>query len=79
MRNSDMVRQERLLNINMTFYFVFLGKTLVMTPTVQVISLLKDFRFSFIRVGSESLRKSAIKLHCFYRLQCKFIDINYHA
>ena len=28
---------------------------------------------------SESSRKSAIKSHCFYRLQWKFIDINYHS
>ena len=27
---------------------------------------------------SESSRKSAIKSHCFYRLQWKFIDRNYH-
>ena len=28
---------------------------------------------------SESSQKSAIKSHCFYHLQWKFIDINYHS
>ena len=47
MRNSDMVSQERLLDVNMTF-FCFLDKTLLMAPSVQINSFLNDFRLFFI-------------------------------
>ena len=48
MRNSDMVSQERLLDVNMTFFFCFLDKTLLMAPSVQINSFLNDFRLCFI-------------------------------
>ena len=49
MRNSDMVSQERLLDVNMTgFCFCFLDKTLLMVPSVQINSFLNDFRLCFI-------------------------------
>ena len=49
MRNYDMVGQERLLDVNMTFAcFCFLGKTLIMTAYVQINSFLIDLRLSFI-------------------------------
>ena len=49
MRKSDMVSQECLLDVNMTlfffvFFFCFLGKTLIMTPSAQIKSFLNDFR-----------------------------------
>ena len=47
MRNSDMVSQERLLDVNVTF-FCFLEKTLLMAPSVQINSFLNDFRLCFI-------------------------------
>ena len=47
MRNSDMVSQERLLDVNMTCFF-FLDKTLLMAPSVQINSFLNDFRLCFI-------------------------------
>ena len=48
MRNSDMVSQERLLDVNMTVLFCFLDKTLLMAPSVQIDSFLNDFRLCFI-------------------------------
>ena len=49
MRNSDMVSQERLLDVNMTLlFFCFLDKTLLMVPSVQINSFLNDFRLCFI-------------------------------
>ena len=49
MRNSDMVSQERLLDVNMTcFFFRFLHNTLLMAPSVQINLFLNDFRLCFI-------------------------------
>ena len=49
MRNSDMVSQERLLDVNMTLvFFCFLDKTLLMAPSAQINSFLNDFRLCFI-------------------------------
>ena len=47
MRNSDMVSQERLLDVIMTL-FCFLDKTLLMAHSVQINSFLNDFRLCFI-------------------------------
>ena len=47
MQNSDMVSQERLLDVIMTL-FSFLDKTLLMAPSVQINSFLNDFRLCFI-------------------------------
>ena len=46
LRNSVMVSQERLWNVNMTFFFFFcfLDKTLLMAHSVQINSFLNDFR-----------------------------------
>ena len=43
-----MVSQERLFDINMTLFFSFLDKTLLMAPSVQINSFLNDFRLCFI-------------------------------
>ena len=48
MRNSDMVSQERLLDVFMTFFFCFLDKTLLMAPSLQINSFLNEFRLCFI-------------------------------
>ena len=42
-----MVSQERLLDVNMTF-FCFLDKTLLIAPSVQINSFLNDFRLCVI-------------------------------
>ena len=47
MRNSVMVSQERLWDVNVTLFF-FLDKTLLMAPSVQINSFLNDFRLCFI-------------------------------
>ena len=45
MRHSDIVGQERPLDVNLTF-LCFLGKTLLMTTSVQINLFLHDFRLS---------------------------------
>ena len=48
MRNSDTLRQERLLDVNITCFSFFLGKTLIMTTSVQIKSFINDFRLFLI-------------------------------
>ena len=49
LRNSGMISQERLSDVNMTgFFFCFLDKTLLMAHSVQINSFLNDFRLCLI-------------------------------